>query len=90
MAVYYRTTPDEIRSSLAQQGAEANIANGLRTRKAVEAIVKNADVTDAEWVEEAPNPENKDDGKAVKKPKKATKAETGETKKKTAKKEKKS
>ncbi len=68
MAAYYRTTPDEIRASLAQQGGEANIANSLRTRKAVEAIVKNAKVTDAEWVEETqPQAENvKGKGKKAK------------------------
>ena len=53
MADYYRTTPEEIRASLAQQqGAEENIANSLRTRKSVEALVDNAKVTDGEWIEE--------------------------------------
>ena len=54
MANYYRTTPEEIRASLAQQqGAEENIANSLRTRKSVEALVNNAKVTDGEWIDEA-------------------------------------
>ncbi len=53
MANYYRTTPEEIRDSLAQQqGGEANIANSLRTRKAVEALVENAKITDGEWIDE--------------------------------------
>lgn len=52
MAQYYRTTPDEIRNSLAQQGGEANIANSLRTRKAVEALASNAKITDGEWIDE--------------------------------------
>ena len=53
MANYYRTTPEEIRASLAQQqGAEENIANSLRTRKSVEALVNNAKVTDGEWIDE--------------------------------------
>ena len=53
MANYYRTTPEEIRASLAkQQGGEENIANSLRTRKSIEALVKNAKVTDGEWIDE--------------------------------------
>ena len=53
MAQYYRTTPEEIRSSLAQQGGEANIANSLRTRKAVEALATNAKITDGEWIDQS-------------------------------------
>jgi trigger factor len=83
MAFYYKTTPEEIRSSLEQQGGEANIANSLRTRKAVEAIVENATVTEAEWVEETqPEPEK---AKA-----KGKKKEEDKPKKKAVKKEKKS
>ncbi len=52
IAQYYRTTPDEIRQSLSQQGGEENVANSLRTRKAVEALVANAKVTDGEWIDE--------------------------------------
>lgn len=51
MAQHYGTTPEEIRASLTQQGGEANIANSLRTRKAVEALVTNAKITDGEWIE---------------------------------------
>lgn len=54
IARHYRTTAEEIRASLSrQEGGEANIANNLRTRKAVEALVANANITDGEWV--APN-----------------------------------
>ncbi len=53
MADYYRASPEEIRSSLAQQqGGEENIKNNLRTRKAIEALIKHAKVTDGEWVDE--------------------------------------
>ena len=52
MAQYYRVSPDEIRNSLAQQGGEANIANSLRTRKAIEALAANAKITDGEWIDE--------------------------------------
>jgi trigger factor len=52
MAMYYRTTPDEIRNSLKQQqGGEANIGNSLRTRKAVQALLDNAKITDGEWID---------------------------------------
>jgi trigger factor len=52
MARHYRTTPEEIRQSLnQQQGGEANIANSLRTRKAVEALATNAKITDGEWID---------------------------------------
>ncbi|MGI8641453.1 MAG: trigger factor [Pyrinomonadaceae bacterium] len=54
MADYYRTTPEEIRASLTkQQGGEENIANSLRTRKSIEALVENAKVTDGEWIDES-------------------------------------
>ncbi len=53
MAQYYRTTPEELRKSLTEQGGEANIASNLRTRKAVEALFKNAKVSDGEWIDES-------------------------------------
>lgn len=53
MASYYRTTPEEIRKSLTEQGGEANIASNLRTRKAVDAIFKSAKITDGEWIDES-------------------------------------
>lgn len=57
IAAHYRTTPDEIRASLAkQQGGEANIANNLRTRKAIEALVTNAKITDGEWIDPSQQP----------------------------------
>jgi trigger factor len=52
MAQYYRTTPEEFRQTLTQQGGEANIESNLRTRKAVEALFKNAKVSDGEWIDE--------------------------------------
>jgi len=94
MAQYYRTTPEEIRNSLNQhQGGEANIANSLRTRKAVQALVDHSKITDGEWIDEnQPNveAENKDaeKPKKEKKPKaEKKKAEVKEPKKKAAKKE---
>lgn len=51
MANYYNVSAEQIKQSLAQQGGEANIANNLRTRKAVEAIFNHAKITDGEWVD---------------------------------------
>lgn len=104
IAHYYRTTPDQIRASLAQQGGEGNIAGSLRTRKAVEAIIENAKITDGEWVSETPAAETPEMGAGTEdegdkaaessekpeKPEKTEKAEKEEKpKKKAAKKEKK-
>ena len=65
MASYYNVSAEQIRASLAsQQNGEANIANNLRTRKAIEAIVKNAKITEGEWIDESQMPtgaENKND-----------------------------
>lgn len=56
MADYYGTTVDEIKKSFREnQTAETEISNNLRTRKAIEALIDNAKVTDGEWIE--PNQE---------------------------------
>ncbi len=100
MANYYQVSPEEIRTSLSQQeGGEANIANSLRTRKAVEALVANAKIADGEWIDETNAPvavEAEKDAEAEEKPKKKTakaekkpkaeKAEKEEPKKETKKK----
>jgi trigger factor len=58
MARYYGVSADEIRASLSQQqGGESSIADRLRSRKAVEALVNQAKVTDGEWVDESQQPE---------------------------------
>ena len=92
MARHYRVTPEDVRASLAQQGGEEGIANSLRTRKAVEALMKNAKITDGEWIDESKTPvtqekseEKEDDSKAEKK-KVKEKAESSEDKTKTSKK----
>jgi len=53
LADYYRTTPDEIRNSLEQQGGGSTIQNNLRTRKSIEALIAKAKVVDGEWIDEA-------------------------------------
>jgi len=92
MAQYYRTTPEEIRGSLAQQGGEANIANSLRTRKAVEALATNAKITDGEWIDpnqppvEAEEDKEEDNKEAKIKESSKDKEESKEKKPKTEKK----
>lgn len=59
MAGYYNVSPEEIRASLSQQeGGEANIANSLRTRKAVDALMACAKIKDGKWVDESQAPVN--------------------------------
>jgi len=94
MANYYGVPVEQIKLSIGQQGGEANIANNLRTRKAVEAIVKHAKITEGEWVDpsqaaESAAPETAEEEKPKGKAKKA-KAESAEEKpkKKSAKKDK--
>jgi trigger factor len=54
MAEYYRASADEIRESLEKQGGGLeNIRNNLKTRKAIEAVVAKAKITDGEWVDES-------------------------------------
>ena len=95
MANYYNVPVEQIKLSLGQQGGEASIANNLRTRKAVEAIVGHARITEGEWIDPSQAPEAAvaaEDAEAEKPKAKAkkAKAEDGEEKpkKKTAKKEK--
>ena len=71
MAEYYRTTPEEIRSSLERQGGDRTIENNLRTRKSVEALVAKAKVVDGEWIDESATPAAEEI--AEEKPKKAAK-----------------
>ncbi len=92
MARHYRATPEDIRASMAQQGGEDGIANSLRTRKSVEALMKNAKITDGEWIDESqpqtePESLEKNEEKAEKKTEKSVEAK--ETKEKKPKAEKK-
>ena len=104
MAEYYRTEPSEIRKSMeTQEGGIENVRSNLRTRKAIEALIANAKVTDGEWIDEsqmpiqeteADAPDEKEEKKSSKKKETAKadsdekKADAKEPKKKSAKKEK--
>jgi trigger factor len=98
LAEYYRTTPEEVRESLVQQGGTAAIENNLKTRKSIEALVAKAKVSDGPWVDESIAAEEGGEAEsaAEEKPKKAAKKtlkktaeaksdEPEETKKKSAK-----
>lgn len=104
MAEYYRTEPSEIRKSMeTQEGGIENVRSNLRTRKAIEALIANAKVTDGEWIDESQMPaqeteavasDEKEEKKSSKKKETAKaksddkKADAKEPKKKSAKKEK--
>jgi len=90
MAAYYQVPVEEIKRSVEQQGGPSVIGNNLRTRKAVEAIVGKAKITEGEWIDErnveaAPAEEKaeKKEKKPAKKSKPAKKpaAKTGAKKK---------
>jgi len=88
LAEYYRSTVDEVRESLTKQGGTGTIENNLRTRKAIEALIAKAKVTDGEWIDESLAPVTEE--AKEEKPKKAAKAkakadEPKEPKKKAAK-----
>ena len=72
LAEYYRTTVDEVRESMNKQGGTATIENNLRTRKAIEALIAKAKVTDGPWVDENAAEESQPEAEAEK-PKKAAK-----------------
>ncbi len=69
MAEYYKASSDEVRESLEKQGGGVdNIRNNLKTRKAIEAVISKAKVTDGDWVDE----DTSKDAEAEEKPVKAS------------------
>ena len=46
-----RQTKEQVRAALTKNGGERSIAQRLRNRKALELLVENARITDAEWTE---------------------------------------
>jgi trigger factor len=92
MAANSRVTVEEVKSHLEKHGGEANIAERLRSRKAVEALMDNAKITDGEWIDESqlaaeqvPEAGEEAETKEENKPAKAKKADKGEEKPKKAK-----
>ncbi len=86
MADYYGTTVEEIKKSFQQnQNAETEISNNLRTRKAIEALIEKAKVTDGEWIE--PNQEGQESALTESEAEETVSAETEEKPKAKKKKE---
>jgi FKBP-type peptidyl-prolyl cis-trans isomerase (trigger factor) len=74
-AEYYRASADEIRQSLEKQGGGVdNIRNNLKTRKAIEAVVAKAKITDGAWIDENAHAPEEKPKKAAKPKKPAAKA----------------
>ena len=48
-----RQTKEQVRAALTKNGGERSIAHRLRNRKALDLLVENASITDAEWTEPA-------------------------------------
>ena len=46
-----RQTKEQVRAALTKNGGERSIAHRLRNRKALDLLVENASITDAEWTE---------------------------------------
>lgn len=53
MAQQYQMTEEQLKETIDAQGGSNMIANNLKTRKAVEALVEKASVTEGEWAEES-------------------------------------
>jgi len=51
LATASRQPKEQVRAALTKNGGESSIAHRLRTRKALDLLVENARVTDAEWTE---------------------------------------
>ncbi len=49
-----RQPRERVLAALTKEGGERSIANRLRNRKALDLLIENARVTDAEWIDETP------------------------------------
>jgi trigger factor len=56
-----RQTKEQVRAALTKNGGERSIAHRLRNRKALDLLVENARITDAEWTEPADDQREEDD-----------------------------
>lgn len=68
LAVYYRTSPDEVRASLEKQGGAETIRNNLRTRMAIDALVSKVKIVEGEWIDESQDEPTAETGKKKKTP----------------------
>jgi trigger factor len=85
MADYYRTTADEVRKSFEQNNGLDQIKNNLRTRKAIEALISKAKITEGDWVDETVGEPKVDVAEKKPKAKKTTKPKSEKTEAKTEK-----
>jgi len=51
IAIASRQSKEQVRAALTKNGGERSIAHRLRSRKALDLLIENARVTDAEWIE---------------------------------------
>ncbi|HEV2836697.1 MAG TPA: trigger factor [Pyrinomonadaceae bacterium] len=51
LATASRQSKEQVRAALTKSGGERSIAHRLRNRKALEILIENANITDAEWTE---------------------------------------
>ena len=73
IADYYGMSADALRASFGKQGSGVeNIRNNLKTRKAIEAVIAKAKVTEGDWVDESLAP-SVESAELAEKPKNATK-----------------
>jgi trigger factor len=56
-----RQTKEQVRAALTKNGGERSIAHRLRNRKALDLLVENARITDAEWTEPTDDQNEPDD-----------------------------
>jgi trigger factor len=52
MAEYYRTDPAEVRKSFEENKGLDQVRNNLKTRKAIEALISKAKITEGDWIDE--------------------------------------
>src|SRR6185369_3014648 len=52
MAEYYKTPSEQVKESIEKRNGIDNIRNNLKTRKAIEALIDKAKISDGPWVDE--------------------------------------
>ena len=73
MAEYYRASEDEVRKSFEKNNGLEQIRNNLKTRKAIEALISKAKITEGDWVDETVGEPKVDEAEKKPKAKKAAK-----------------
>jgi trigger factor len=51
IAAASQQSKEQVRAALTKNGGERSIAHRLRTRKALDVLIDNANITEAEWTE---------------------------------------